>query len=156
MDTRFRIRRATPADLSALVSLERVCFSDPWSAHSLLEAMQSETSRAFVAERSGEVVGYLMARISGPEGEILDLAVLPQERRRGAGRSLLQAAEEALAREGVAEAYLEVRESNTAAIALYQAEGYRAVGMRRHYYRNPPEDALVLRTALKPRGNSEP
>ena len=156
MDASFRIRPTTLADLPALVAVEQACFSDPWSARSLQQAIQSETSRSFVAENAGGVVGYVLARISGPEGEILDLAVVPSVRRRGVGRSLLNVAKDALHGAGVVEVYLEVRESNQAAIALYQAEGYRPTGMRRHYYRNPLEDALVLRAALEPRGNSDP
>lgn len=155
MDARFRIRPATIADVPALVAVERACFSDPWSAHSITEVVQVATSRAFLAEGSGEIVGYLLARISGPEGEILDLAVLPRARRRGIARSLLDVASAALAEAGVEHVFLEVRESNRAALALYAAAGYRTIGMRRHYYRNPPEDALVLRTALVPRGNSD-
>ena len=148
MDAPYQIRPATLADVPALLVLERACFSDPWSAHSVKEAIQSETSRAFLAEHRTEVVGYVLARISGREGEILDLAVLPRARRRGIARSLLATASDALRAAGVEEVYLEVRESNGPAIALYQAEGYRPMGMRPHYYRNPPEDALVLRAAL--------
>ena len=156
MDAPFRTRPATPADVPALAELERICFGDPWSARSLLEAIQSETSRAYVAEVSGEIAGYVLARISGPEGEILDLAVRPENRRKGMARSLLGAVRTALEYAGVREVYLEVRESNAAALALYRAEGYRPSGYRAHYYRNPPEDAVVLRAALPHRGNSIP
>lgn len=153
MDAPFRIRPAAIADVPSLVIVERACFSDPWSARSLEEVIHSETSRAFVAETESGVVGYVLARTSAKEGEILDLAVLPRSRRRGIARCLLAAVSEALREAGVDEVYLEVRESNRAAIALYEAEGYRPVGMRTRYYRNPPEDALVLRAALLPRGN---
>ncbi|MGQ0703229.1 MAG: ribosomal protein S18-alanine N-acetyltransferase [Gemmatimonadales bacterium] len=153
MDASFRIRPATVADVAALVLVEQACFSDPWSARSLQDAIQSETSRAFVAETATGIVGYVLARTSGKEGEILDLAVLPRSRRRGIARRLLAAVTEALRGAGVDEVYLEVRQSNRAAIALYRTQGYRPVGMRARYYRNPPEDALVLRAALLPRGN---
>lgn len=155
MDARYRIRPATIADVAALVVVERACFADPWSANSIHEAIQLETSRAFLAEGPGEIVGYLLARISGQEGEILDLAVLPRARRRGLARGLLDVACESMGSAGVKHVFLEVRESNRAAIALYQGAGYRPIGMRRHYYRNPSEDALVLRTALPPCGNSD-
>jgi ribosomal-protein-alanine N-acetyltransferase len=89
-----------------------------------------------------------MARISGEEGEILNLAVLPRDRRQGIARRLLATGLEALLTEGVREAYLEVRESNEPAITLYRSAGFRPVGLRPDYYRNPPEDALVLRAPI--------
>ncbi|HEV8612783.1 MAG TPA: ribosomal protein S18-alanine N-acetyltransferase [Gemmatimonadales bacterium] len=148
MDVPCRIRPASLADVPALAELERVCFSDPWTASGIQETIQYETARAFVACEEDSLVGYVMARISGQEGEILDLAVLPGKRRHGIGSRLLQAVRQAMASAGVRELYLEVRESNVAAIALYRAQGFRPTGMRSNYYRNPPESALVLRAAL--------
>jgi len=152
MDARYLIRPASLADVTALAELERVCFSDPWTAAGIRETIQYETARAFVAQDDGRIVGYVMARISGEEGEILDLAVLPRLRRRGIGRQLLVAVWTALGSEGVRELFLEVRESNRAAIELYSGHGFRPVGLRPRYYRNPAEDALVLRAALTPCG----
>jgi len=148
MDARYRIRRATHADAPALAEIERQCFTDPWSAAGIQGTIQYETAIALLAESGGEVTGYLMARISGEEGEILNLAVLPDHRRRGIARELLEQGLAALAAAGVREAYLEVRESNRPAITLYGAKGFRTVGMRSHYYRSPIEDALVLRAPI--------
>ena len=145
----YLIRRASPADVSALVVIERACFSDPWTATGIRETIQLETSRAFVAESDGETLGYVMARISGEEGEILNLAVLPKARRKGIARCLLHEALGSIAAAGVTEAYLEVRQSNGEAIALYQSQGFRPVGLRPDYYRDPREDALVLRAPLR-------
>ncbi len=148
MDGSYRIRPATVADVSAVAAIERACFSDPWSPAGLAETMQYGTARTFLAENSAGVAGYIMARISGEEGEILNLAVLPHDRRRGVARGLLAVGVAALVAEGVREAYLEVRESNSAAITLYRSAGFRPVGLRPGYYRNPREDALVLRAPL--------
>ncbi len=148
MDERFRIRPATLADVPAIAGIERACFSDPWSPEGISETIQYETARAFVAQKSNREVGYVVARISGEEGEILNLAVLPTDRRKGIGRRLLDTVLEALAQSGTREVYLEVRESNAAAIDLYTRAGFRPVGQRPDYYRNPPEHALVLRAAL--------
>jgi ribosomal-protein-alanine N-acetyltransferase len=137
-----------------MLEVERACFGDPWSARAIREAMQSETSQAYVAESKAKLLGFVLARTSGPEAEILDLAVLPDMRRRGIARELLRAVRDAVQRIGVEEIYLEVRESNRAAISLYEGEGYRPVGMRHRYYRNPLENALVLRVALTPCGFS--
>jgi ribosomal-protein-alanine acetyltransferase len=150
MDASYRIRPATLADVTAISAIERACFSDPWTPGGIAETIQYGTARAFVAVDSGRVVGYLMARISGEEAEILNLAVLPEDRRRGFARQLLTAGLAALAESRVADVYLEVRESNATALALYQGFGFRPVGLRSDYYRNPREDALVLRAALAP------
>jgi ribosomal-protein-alanine acetyltransferase len=150
MDATYRIRPATVADVPAIAAIERACFSDPWTAAGIAETVQFGTARALVAVDSGRVAGYVMARISGEEAEILNLAVLPDDRRRGLARQLLAAGLAALVESGVAEVYLEVRESNAGAIALYQRFGFRPAGLRSDYYRNPREDALVLRAALIP------
>lgn len=152
MESRFRIRPARSADVPALEELERLCFSDPWSADGIRQTIQLETAKAFIAQESDRIVGYVFARISGPEGEILDLAVRPDRRRRGIAAGLLGAVREALHAAGVREVYLEVRQSNQAALALYGAHGFRPVGVRTRYYRDPTEDALVLRAPLTDRG----
>lgn len=149
MADRYPIRRATTADVTALVAIERECFSDPWTPTGIRETIQYETVRAFVAESRDTAIGYVMARISGEEGEILNLAVLPRYRRRGIARCLLEEAVGAVVEAGVREAYLEVRQSNAEALALYQAFGFRPVGLRPDYYRNPLEDALVLRAPIR-------
>ena len=150
MDARYRIRPARSADAAPLAEIERRCFSDPWSEAGIEETIQHGTTIGLIAELAGKVTGYLMIRISGEEGEILNLAVLPEHRRRGIARELLARGIAALQSAGVAEAYLEVRESNQAAISLYGANGFKPVGMRPHYYRSPAEDALVLRVQLAP------
>lgn len=148
MDVPYRIRAPELRDIAGMIAVERACFNDPWSPGAIQEAMQSETSCALLAENQAGVLGFVLARTTGPEAEILDLAVSPRARRRGIARDLLRAVREQVRRVGVEEIFLEVRESNRAAISLYEGEGYRAVGMRHRYYRNPPENALVLRVAL--------
>jgi ribosomal-protein-alanine N-acetyltransferase len=140
-----RIRRGTVADLPALVTIERRAFADPWSETSFREALAAAWSFGLVAEVKDAVVGYLIAREAGGSGEILNLAVDPPWRRSGIARTLLDAGVAALRRRGAEEIFLEVRESNVAAQTLYLAAGFRPVGQRSRYYRNPPEDALVLR-----------
>jgi len=147
MDARYRIRPAIPSEVSELAAIERRCFSDPWTPAGIREMMQSGTTITLIAACGKVAAGYLMARISGEEGEILNLAVLPEHRRQGVANQLLQQGLAALKSAGVREAYLEVRESNQPALALYGAYGFRPVAVRPHYYRNPPEDALVLRSA---------
>ena len=150
MDDHSRVRPAWPADAPVLAALERRCFSDPWSAGSFRDALSTDLSFGLVAESGGEIAGYLIGRVIVGTGEILNLAVAPDWRRLGIGRQLLDAGLEALSARGAEEVYLEVRESNAGALALYQAAGFRPVGQRTGYYRSPREDALVLRSELGP------
>jgi ribosomal-protein-alanine N-acetyltransferase len=98
-----------------------------------------------VAEQADGIIGYLIAREAAGTGEILNLAVDPAWRRQGIAQALLDAGLVALKRRGTSEVYLEVRVSNHAAQSLYRRAGFSEVGRRRAYYRNPVEDALVLR-----------
>jgi ribosomal-protein-alanine N-acetyltransferase len=142
-----RIRPARAADVARVHAIERASFGDPWSARAFEEALEGGAV-FLVAETGAEVVGYLVARWAAAEGEILNLAVAPKHRRGGVGRALIAHALDRLARLGAGQAYLEVRESNTAARRLYEGLGFAAVGRRRRYYRHPAEDAVVLRAAI--------
>ncbi|HUR95026.1 MAG TPA: ribosomal protein S18-alanine N-acetyltransferase [Gemmatimonadales bacterium] len=151
MDAPYRIRSAVAADASRLVAIERRAFSDPWSEASFREALVSLWTFGLVAETSRGMAGYLVAREIAGTGEVLNLAVAPEFRRRGIGGALLEAGLAALRRRKVDEVFLEVRESNLEAQALYIGYGFRPVGQRAAYYRNPREDALVLRLELEQR-----
>lgn len=159
---RLHIRRATRADLAAMLRIEQASFSDPWTVESLATALSLERMHVLVAESEAEsgtaesgdgaarLLGYVVALVVGPDAEIADLAVAPESRRQGVGRALLKKALHELADGGVRALYLEVRESNRAARTLYDAHGFGCVGRRRAYYRQPVEDALVLRREIGP------
>jgi ribosomal-protein-alanine acetyltransferase len=144
MDAPYRIRSAVPADASPLVEIERRCFSDPWSEASFREALNSPWTFGLVASTGKGIAGYLIGREVAGTGEVLNLAVAPDSRRRGMARALLRAALGYFRKRRVEEVFLEVRESNQSAQALYLSSGFRPVGQRTAYYRNPKEDALVL------------
>ena len=148
------VREATRADVARIAEIERISFSDPWSVEALETAMGLSHVRFFVAEEGGgsaaRVVGYVVALVMSDEGEIADLAVDPAARRRGLGALLLARVMEEMDRRGVRALYLEVRASNVAALGLYRAHGFEAVGRRRGYYQRPVEDALVLRRQIAP------
>ena len=151
------IRSASADDLDRIAEIEHACFSDPWTRDALASALALPHVRFLVGELTapagdGErgTAGYVVALVLGDEGEIADLAVLPAARRRGVAAALLDRTEKDLAARGVRTLYLEVRESNADALALYRSRGFEAVGRRRGYYRHPPEDALVLRRDLAP------
>lgn len=98
----------------------------------------------------GDVVGYVVAWLVVDEAEVANVAVAPEVRGRGVGARLLDDALAAARDRGAAVAYLEVRDSNAAARALYASRGFEQVGRRRNYYRKPVEDALVMRRELDP------
>lgn len=150
MVDRWHIRLAVQADAAALAILEKRCFSDPWSAAAFAELLPLSYMVNLVAEEQGEIAGYLLAREIAGEAEILNLAVVPEARRGGLGGILLDAALEQLRRRGAERAWLEVRESNAAARALYARRGFTTAGRRSRYYRAPVEDALVLSLDLTP------
>jgi len=119
-------------------------FSDPWSTQDFRDCLVSD-ALFLVGDRGGKVGGYVVAIDAADEGEILNLAVDPGGRRQGLGRALVLSVLEALAARGARQIYLEVRDSNGPARALYAAQGFQEVGRRKQYYRRPVEDAIVLR-----------
>jgi len=94
------------------------------------------------------VVGYVIAHHAADEAEILNLGVDPEERRHGVGRALIHDMLSLLHARGISSVFLEVRESNSVAQGLYASLGFTRVGRRRHYYRRPAEDAVVLRARI--------
>ena len=146
------LRPATVADIHDVVAMERVCYSDPWPASSFT-ALPSNERVFFVVARasdSGELQGFAIAWYVMNEGELANLAVAPEARRRGIGQTLLDAVTTDALGRGTSELYLEVRESNSAARELYRVAGFEQVGRRKRYYRQPEEDALILRRTLTP------
>ena len=143
------IGSATVHDLASVAAIERTAFSDPWSLRSFREALDS-ASVYFACARSdaGSVLGYVVAWFVADQGEIANIAVAPDQRGRGVGRALLDAALGEAAARGIGAVYLEVRDSNQRARELYASRGFEEIGRRRRYYRRPVEDAIVLRRTL--------
>ena len=145
------LRIASDKDISSIARIERASFSDPWTEDSFRELLRIPSAIFLVATRGSDnaVAGYILAAVASDQAEILNLAVNPSERREGLGGELLNAASAALTTRGAREVFLEVRESNVAALALYRSKGFTSLSRRRNYYRNPVEDALVLRRAIE-------
>ena len=145
------VNRATAADVAEVTSLERECYGDPWPA-SAFAALPNNARVYFAVARVGarpRVAGYVVAWYVADEGELANLAVAPGDRGCGIGTVLLDAMLADAEARGTAQVYLEVRESNAAARQLYAAREFEEVGRRRQYYRNPKEDALILRRTIK-------
>jgi ribosomal-protein-alanine N-acetyltransferase len=144
-----RVRPARAADVPAVSAIEQRAFSDPWSGSSFDALLGNPVVLFAVAEdASGNVIGYVVSWYAADEAEIANLAVSPDARRRGIGARLLAAATTEARRRACRTMFLEVRQSNVGARALYEARGFVQVGRRPRYYREPVEDALVLRRVL--------
>jgi ribosomal-protein-alanine N-acetyltransferase len=115
-----------------------------WSAESLRKSLSWPGVLALISEEEGKTTGFILGRHSAGEGEILNLAVTPARRRKGGGGALLKAALEEFSARGVSRVFLEVRESNEAAIAFYGKHGFSKTGTRPGYYREPNEAAIVM------------
>ena len=138
-----RVRGMSESDVpDALAILGESPEAAQWSRKSLVESARGGS--AWTAEIDGRVAGMLIARAAGDEFEILNLAVAGSFRRRGIGTSLVSAALEHARSSGAIQSYLEVRASNTAALALYARLGFGTLGRRPNYYRHPEEDAVLL------------
>ena len=133
--------------LSGAAELERLCFSEPWSEQALT-LLLGENAFGVACERDGRVVAYGGMLTVLDEGQITNIAVHPDARRQGIGRALLTEMLRLARERGLSEISLEVRASNEAAIALYERMGFAVAGRRRHFYRDPTEDALVMLLAL--------
>ena len=145
----MRIRPAAEGDLEGIVAIERASFADPWSLASFAEVLHGPSVRFEVARADNDALaGYVVAWFVADEGEIANLAVAPAHRRAGVAAALLDGVLAAARTALVRTVHLEVRESNAAARGLYARFGFREAGRRRGYYRQPVEDALVLRCKL--------
>lgn len=141
----IRIVPMTADHLDDIAALERVCFPDPWSRNMLAEELDNALSAFLVAlDGQGQVVGYAGLQVVLDEGNILNVAVKPECRRRGIARKLLQVFIDFAEANSLAFLTLEVRASNYGAIALYGSLGFRGAGRRRNYYERPQEDAVIM------------
>jgi ribosomal-protein-alanine N-acetyltransferase len=141
------LRPATESDLSQVVQIERACFADPWTEESFRRLLTGDSAifQVIAYPPDLKVAGYVIAFAIGEDAELLNIAVEPTFRGSGLAGQMLDALLIELGSRGVQAAFLEVRESNLAARALYGSRGFAEIGRRRNYYRRPVEDALVMR-----------
>ena len=133
----------TPENVDGVALVEEVCFSVPWSKEAFWADLTNENAVYFCIEENGKVIGYVgMWNISG-EGNINNIAVLPEHRRNGYAKLLLQNLITYGKENGLSFLTLEVRASNSGAIALYRSMGFSEVGIRKKYYERT-EDAILM------------
>lgn len=157
------LRSMEERDLAAAAELERLSFSAPWSEAILRESLESRLDFLWVleqadgagesAEQAGEerktgenrsLAGYCNLRVIAGEGELMRIAVHPELRGRGLSRKLMDQLEKAAREQGAEALTLEVRKSNRTAVELYKSYGFREEAVRKNYYENPVEDALIM------------
>ena len=137
------IKRVAADMLSELAALERECFAEPWSETSL-GLLVGERAVGFAAFVDGRLAAYAGMTHVLDEGQITNIATYPEFRRRGLAKMLLLALDEFSKDNGIAFLSLEVRESNSAAKALYASCGWVDAGLRRNFYRFPTENAVIM------------
>lgn len=142
------LRQMEEGDLGEVMAIERVSFRTPWTVNMFKSELRARISRNLVALTQAcgtqEIVGYVSFWVFADESHLNSLAVRSDFRRKGVASKLLEAMVERSKKEGALRGTLEVRESNRAAIALYERYGYVVAGRRPNYYDDTKEDALIM------------
>ena len=140
------IEKMNSSHVRQVAELEKICFgTEAWSEKSVASELENELSLWLVAREDDRVAGYVGSQTVMGETDMMNVAVHPDLRRQGVGQMLVNALVEELKAKGSHCLMLEVRASNVPAIGLYKQLGFSQVGLRKNYYRNPREDALILR-----------
>ena len=137
------IRDFCAKDALSVALLEQECFSEPWSENAILESFKNDTL-FFVFEEGEKILGYAGLQVVLDEGYVTNIAVTKTARRKGIGRALTQKLILAAEEKGLSFVSLEVRESNSSAISLYDSLGFKTIGKRKKFYKSPTEDALIM------------
>ncbi len=155
----YTIREFRPEDLDAVININRTCLPENYPAYFFMQHHVNYPESFLVAESDGKIIGYIMCRVEygklksckiehGRRGHIISIAVVPEKRRQGIGRALMEKAMKALKEKyRVSEYYLEVRVSNTPAIQLYRKLGFSIVERIRGYYLDGEDAFLMARRA---------
>lgn len=137
------VRRADRNDIGDISKLESACFFEPWSENAIKESLEAKTA-FFVAVKDGKIIGYTGVNAVCKEGYITNIAVYENERGKGIGTLLMDRVFSFARKESLEFVSLEVRKSNAAAIALYKKLELKEEGLRKRFYSNPTEDAIIM------------
>lgn len=137
------IESMTVDDIAQVAEIERQIFSIPWSEKAFRDSMESDNTIYIVAKENDNVAGYAGMYLSFEEGNITNVAVNPLSRRKGIGEKIVRDILNRAYEKGVRDVFLEVRETNSVAIALYEKIGFKEEGIRKNFYDKPRENALI-------------
>lgn len=140
----MEFRRSLPSDAKKIARIEETVFSDPWTEEDIISTISTEGSMCYTALSDGAVIAYIIGRQIPPEGEIYRIATIPEKRRSGIAYRLLDYAVKCEKGRGLESLFLEVREQNIPAKNLYKSYGFREVGIRKNYYKNPSDNAVIM------------
>ena len=145
----LKIRPAEEKDIDNIAALEPLCFDDPWTPQMIRsDVMDLPFSTYVLGEVDEKLVGYVGIMVVRDECQVNNVAVHPDYRKKGIGGTLLKTALSFAKKNGAEEAFLEVREGNDDAISLYESMGFKRLGVRKGYYENNGENAVVMRKDL--------
>lgn len=144
----MNVRKMTLEDSEAVYALSKQCFSEPWSLESIQKEVVNPVASYFVMEETNGLMGYGGLWHILDEGDIINIAVTPDKRRRGVGNLILEALLNEARKRKLVILHLEVRESNQAALELYKKHGFNQIAFRKGYYHHPLEDAVIMECLL--------
>jgi len=144
----MQIRPMTIHDCEQVAEIEAASFSVPWSLRAFTDTVEKDNFRYFVAEETGEILGYCGFLFVLDEAEIPNVCVKSSARKQGVGKQMMQVMIEEAGKLGISMLFLEVRESNTAARRLYESLGFEENGIRKNFYEQPVEHAVLMSKAL--------
>ena len=147
-------RKMKIEDAAALAAIEQACFSDPWSETMVADLTDSSWDEVWVLEQeadqmdleteAGKIIGYMNYRFIAGEGELMRIAILPEYRGHGYSKKMMDIMVEHARKNQITDLTLEVRAGNAPAIGLYKSYGFAEEAIRKNYYHNPTEDALIM------------
>lgn len=141
----YKVVTLTEEYIDSLVELEKLCFDEPWTKGMFLGDLKNQNTVYFAAtDNNNEVIAYAGMWVAVDEGQITNVAVHPDYRRMGIAKQLLKSLYEVCFKKQICCITLEVREGNANAIALYKSDGFKSVGLRKNYYKNPVENAILM------------
>lgn len=149
MDKTWTIKQMTEEDVVAVAVLEGENFSRPWSYDAFLKTLSDENYIVIIAKEADALLGYCVLLCTGEEGDITNVCTAPTARGKGVATKMLTALMDTGRSRGVAEFFLEVRESNTPARSLYTKLGFEEIGLRKNYYEEPKEHAVLMKYVME-------
>ncbi len=148
METTWTTKKMTEEDVAAVAALEAANFSRPWSYEAFLKTLSDENYIVMIAKEADALLGYCVLLCTGEEADITNVCTAPEARGKGVATGMLTALMEAGKSRGVTEFFLEVRESNAPARSLYTKLGFEEIGLRKNYYEEPKEHAVLMKKGI--------